>query len=391
MKTISIIVAAYNMEDYLARCLDSVVDHKWDDTVEVIVVNDGSKDNTLQIARQYQTDYPQIITVIDKQNGHYGSCINAALPVAQGKYVKVLDADDWFDPQGFQYLIDKLQNLDNDMVITNYSRLYTSGRTRHKRYSSSDLFDLRETSTSGSSIFPQYVAMHARIATSIALIRNSIFPQYVAMHAVTYRTELLRKMNYRQSEGVCYSDQEWSFYPLFFVETWAFVNADVYQYFLGREGQSMDPVVVKRNTTHVQVVGLHMLEYYSSFNRESLSQSRDADLFRKLYSFIIGIYRRHLLWQSDNDFDPHILAAFDKSIRETSETVYSHLAEEVLRRWIPIRYIKYWRTHSRRLPLGVRFCLAEGLLRRWIYSRYIKYWKTHSRRLPLGVRCFLKV
>jgi glycosyltransferase involved in cell wall biosynthesis len=138
MKTISIIVAAYNMEDYLGRCLDSVVDHKWDDSVEVIVVNDGSKDRTLQIARQYQSEYPQIVTVIDKENGHHGSCTNAALPVAKGKYVKVLDADDWFDTDAFAYLIDKLQTLDSDLVITNYTNHYASRKKKLTRYCSQE-------------------------------------------------------------------------------------------------------------------------------------------------------------------------------------------------------------------------------------------------------------
>jgi glycosyltransferase involved in cell wall biosynthesis len=347
MKTISIIVAAYNMEDYLGRCLDSVVDHKWDDTVEVIVVNDGSKDNTLQIARRYQTDYPQIITVIDKENGHHGSCTNAALPVVKGKYVKVLDADDWFDPQGFQYLIDKLQTLDNDMIITNYSERYVSGKTISKHYCSSDLFDLRETPTSGS----------------------SIFPSHIVMHAVTYRTEFLRKMNYKQSEGVYYSDNEWTFYPLFFVETWAFMNADVYQYSLGRAGQSVDPALSKRNMVQVQVVGLHMLDYYSSFNRESLSKSRDAYLFRKVNGFITGIYNAYLLWWGDKDFVPDRMVSFDNAVRETSETFYNLLSEYILYKWLPIRYIKYWRSYSKRLPLWLRLPLKIG---RRLYNLCLK-------------------
>jgi glycosyltransferase involved in cell wall biosynthesis len=340
MKTISIIVAAYNMEDYLGRCLDSVVDHKWDDTVEVIVVNDGSKDNTLQIARQYQTDYPQIVTVIDKQNGHYGSCINAALPVAKGKYVKVLDADDWFDPQGFQYLIDKLQTLDNDLVITNYSMQYASGKTLHSCYSSSDRFDLRETPSSG----------------------FSIFPENVAMQAVTYRTDLFRKMNYKQSEGVHYSDGEWVIYPLFFMETWAFVNADVYQYFLGRAEQSIAPGIFKKNMAQFQVVKLHMLEYYFSFNRESLSQSRDAYLFHKIKSPIIFVYRSYLIYHSDKDFVPGRMSSFDNAIREINEAFYNQLSEEILHKWLPVRYIKYWRTHSKRLPLWVHFPVRALLM-----------------------------
>jgi glycosyltransferase involved in cell wall biosynthesis len=92
----------------------------------------------LQIARQYQSEYPQIVTVIDKENGHHGSCTNAALPVAKGKYVKVLDADDWFDTDAFAYLIDKLQTLDSDLVITNFSYRYASGKKKLIRYCSQE-------------------------------------------------------------------------------------------------------------------------------------------------------------------------------------------------------------------------------------------------------------
>jgi glycosyltransferase involved in cell wall biosynthesis len=271
--------------------------------------------------------------VIDKENGHYGSCINAALPVAKGKYVKVLDADDWFDPQGFQYLIDTLQTLDNDMVITNYSERHVSGKRIYRYYSSSDRFDIRETPTSD----------------------TFVLPHHVAMQAVTYRTELLRRMNYRQSEGVHYSDGEWVLYPLFFVETWAFINADVYQYFLGRAEQSIASGVFKKNMAQFQVVKLHMLEYYFTFNRESLSKSRDAYLFDEVSNPFLFIYRSYLLWHSENDFVPDKMSSFDNAIRKINEGFYNHLSKETLRRWLPVRYIQYWRTHSKRLPLWVRF------------------------------------
>jgi glycosyltransferase involved in cell wall biosynthesis len=337
MKTISIIVAAYNMEEYLGRCLDSVVDHKWDDSVEVIVVNDGSKDDTLQIARQYQSDYPQIVTVIDKENGHYGSCINAAIPVAKGKYVKLLDADDRFDTKGFEYLLDKLQTLHSDMVITNYSTRYDSGKRIQQRYCSSDSPVVQENPSSS----------------------VSIFPSWIAMHAITYRTELLRKMNYKQSEGICYTDNEWAVYPLFFVNTLAFVNADVYQYLCGRAGQSTDPAVFKRNILQSQEVTIRLLDYYLKFNRESLSKLRDTDLFYRIRGFMIFTwYRFYLLDQLNNDFDAAMMKSLDTAIREKSEVFYNSLGEDVVRRWLPIRYISYWRTHSKRLPLWLRFIAA---------------------------------
>lgn len=86
------------MEKYLRRCLDSlIIDEDGMKQLEVLVINDGSKDSSSQIAHEYQDKYPDTFRVIDKENGNYGSCINRGLKEATGKYVKVLDADDWFD------------------------------------------------------------------------------------------------------------------------------------------------------------------------------------------------------------------------------------------------------------------------------------------------------
>ena len=85
------------MESLLPRCLDSLIINKNLEKLEVWVVNDGSKDRSSVIGHQYEERYPGVINVIDKPNGNYGSCINAALPKCTGKYVKILDSDDSFD------------------------------------------------------------------------------------------------------------------------------------------------------------------------------------------------------------------------------------------------------------------------------------------------------
>lgn len=84
------------MEKYLNKCLDSLLIKTGLEYLEVIVVNDGSSDSSLSIAQAYQQKYPDVFVIIDKTNGNYGSCINAGLPVAKGKYIKILDADDSF-------------------------------------------------------------------------------------------------------------------------------------------------------------------------------------------------------------------------------------------------------------------------------------------------------
>lgn len=88
-KILTIIIPTYNMEKYLRRCLDSlIIDEEGMKQLEVLVINDGSKDSSSQIAHEYQDKYPDTYRVIDKENGNYGSCINIGLKEAKGKYVK---------------------------------------------------------------------------------------------------------------------------------------------------------------------------------------------------------------------------------------------------------------------------------------------------------------
>ena len=103
IKLLTIVIPTYNMEAYLNRCLDSLlVSDEQMQLLEVLVINDGSKDNSSAIAHEYEAKYPNTFRVIDKENGNYGSCVNRGLKEASGKYIKVLDADDWFDTTEFE-------------------------------------------------------------------------------------------------------------------------------------------------------------------------------------------------------------------------------------------------------------------------------------------------
>ena len=93
---LSIVIPAYNIETFLPKCLDSLVYAKNIGDCEIIVVNDGSKDNTLKIAKEYEKNFPSVVRVFDKENGGHGSAVNLGMKVAKGKYFKILDSDDWF-------------------------------------------------------------------------------------------------------------------------------------------------------------------------------------------------------------------------------------------------------------------------------------------------------
>ena len=124
-KLLSIIVPSYNMEGYLPKCLESLVvdDNELLQKLDVIVVNDGSKDHTSEIAHEFEAKYPSVFRVIDKENGHYGSCINAGLRIMRGDFVRIVDSDDSVETDEFvkfiKYLGD-VKHSDPDVVISNF-------------------------------------------------------------------------------------------------------------------------------------------------------------------------------------------------------------------------------------------------------------------------------
>ncbi len=228
-KILSICIPSYNMEDYLQRCVDSMIVDEVLDRLEIIIVNDGSKDGTLSIANNYKERYPQSVIVIDKPNGHYGSCINAALKVATGKYFRIVDADDWVDSKALVELIGVLNTINVDCVCTNFSFRYSNGsRVEHLNVKYNEVFDLNH-----------FVLPH----------------ECLRMHNLTFASDLLHRIDYSQSEGVCYTDLEYVYFPLSCSRSIYFLDVSLYQYFLGREGQSVEfNVLVKNNDHYLKVI-----------------------------------------------------------------------------------------------------------------------------------------
>ena len=239
-KILTVIVPMYNMEQYIEECLNSLVVDNAEKLLEVIVVNDGSTDNSSRLAHSFSDKHPNIFKVIDKANGHYGSCINTGLAAASGKYVKVLDADDFFNSADFNDYLQLLTTCDADMVITDWAKTTIKGKPyRFRRY-------------------PEFYGKTFRIEE---LSPIDTF-RCILMHAITYRTEMLHNIGYHQPEGVCYSDDVWRFTPLTAVKTVVFYPKLIYCYRLGREGQSMDLSVMMRNAKHYLVVANHKLDIW---------------------------------------------------------------------------------------------------------------------------------
>ncbi|MDE6130043.1 MAG: glycosyltransferase, partial [Muribaculaceae bacterium] len=207
-KQISIIIPTYNMEKYIGKCLDSLLIPEFDQ-VEVLVVNDGSKDRSSEIAHSYADRYPGSIRVIDKPNGNYGSCINAALPLATGRYVKVLDADDTFDTETFSKFVALIENVDDDMLITPFVDVDEEG-----------VITRRDTEN--------YYNVNLYSTYAFEEIKDSALALYPTMHRLTYKRSLFDRLDYRQTEGISYTDTEWSMLPMAYIDTIRFT--DIYLY-----------------------------------------------------------------------------------------------------------------------------------------------------------------
>lgn len=96
-KVLTVIVPVYNMEKYIRQCLESLVIGEVLDRIEVLVVLEGSKDGSAEIAYEFVEQYPDTFRIIYKANGGHGSAINTGLMMASGEYVKILDSDDWVE------------------------------------------------------------------------------------------------------------------------------------------------------------------------------------------------------------------------------------------------------------------------------------------------------
>ncbi len=233
-KLLTIVIPAYNMHDYLRRCLDSICIESVMNDVQVIVVNDGSTDDTLQIMHEYEHRYPHYIQVIDKENGNYGSCMNAALPLVEGKYFRTLDADDWYDSDALVRFIKDLWNSDADLVF--------SAMTIHR--------DLLSSVLSHSYFGPSIPAGIDLDIDSVDWESSDMPERTMGPQFLTYRTEVLQNVGMRWTENIFYTDTEYMAKPLRLVHKVRFFNTSIYQYQQGLTGQSMNSEVFSRNIRH---------------------------------------------------------------------------------------------------------------------------------------------
>ena len=256
MKLLSIIIPAYNVSEYINECIDSIICNSYMDYLDIIVINDGSKDDTLEKAIEYERRFPTSIRVIDKENGGHGSGINIGVKLAVGKYLKVLDSDDWFLNDGLEKLIEYIleSKFNPDIIINAYDQIWEN--TNVKKNHRLDMLEKNKV---------------------VSLKDLNDCNYRFTIHSLTIKTSIYKNcVNIQIDEKTVYDDVQYVLYPVQFIETVVYLDDVIYQYRMGTLNQSVNITNMQRNRDKLLNIIKNTYQYY-------LNNCGEMDEFQKEY------------------------------------------------------------------------------------------------------------
>ncbi|RKU65862.1 glycosyltransferase family 2 protein [Parabacteroides sp. AF17-3] len=340
-KVLTIAIAAYNMEQYLSRCLDSLVCINNLDDVEILIINDGSVDATLQIAQKYESLYPLSVKAIDKPNGGWGSVVNLAIMEATGKYFKLLDADDWYESIPFSEFVTYLSTVSCDLLLTPYVLEYIElGKKKpilfqniefNKTYDYSQLVQLRWGK------------------------------DWFDLPSITYRTEILQKNHIIIAECF-YADIEYDYLPLRYIKNFMFIDLSIYRYFIGRAGQSVSREGSTRHYSDHLKITRRVIEYFNAQKQEGTDKIYLEIVKRIAKAKICQNYVVLLCYYLERMEADKLLLDFDNFLRKASAELYNEVEKNL---GIPgLRPIKLWRRYRYNIYQSSFYKLRNIILKR---------------------------
>ncbi|MBE5805348.1 MAG: glycosyltransferase family 2 protein [Clostridiales bacterium] len=236
-KILSISVASYNVEKFIEQAIESYLDCNCKDKLEVLIVNDGSVDNTETIAKKYSEQYPDIIRIINQKNAGPGSTVNTGLKNANGKYFRMIDGDDWIKSDEMDTYIDFLEKNETDMVVTNFIEVDDKTGQQNKKnlkinieYNKEYYFD--------------------DICNNLEL----------NMHNITYKTSLIK--NNLKLDNCFYTDTQYLLYPMKVVKTVAFLKNHIYMYRVSLDTQSVNIKSLQKHCDMHEMVLYELINFY---------------------------------------------------------------------------------------------------------------------------------
>lgn len=318
-KLLSVAIPCYNSQDYVRKAIESVLPGK--DRVEIIVVDDGSKDDTAAIGDEYAAKYPGIVKVVRKENGGHGDAVMAGLAAATGLYFRVLDSDDWLDEEALHKVLAVIDKMDQendtvDLVISNYVyEKVNEGRRKQINYRKTLPVDRKFTWEDV-----------GKWATG----------SYILMHSATYRTELVRSCNMVLPKHTFYVDHLYVCHPMMKVQSMYYIDVDLYRYFIGRADQSVnEKVMLSRMDQQVRVNRLLLTE----LDTDSLENKKQRD-YINYYAEIVTMATITFYLRAGGKENEKKMEDFMAEIKETKPAYFDLITSFPLKRH-PLRALRY--------------------------------------------------
>lgn len=339
-KLLSIVIPVYKVEDYIRKCIESLIvpDKEQFELLDIVIINDGTPDNSAIIAKEYEAKYPSVIRVIDQENRGHGGAWNHGTELAVGKYLFYLDSDDWFDTEELSKLIDYLKTADTDMVMMDdmsyhaATGKYSIGNTKHKDFTPEVVYDADKFDWLGSG--------HGWNMTYA--------------HDTVYRTAMMQKYLPIFCEHVMYDDVSLQAIPIAIAKDFIYTKRNVYRYYIGREGQSFDPKVrAKRAANDVGKVLEFILRWYR-IHWDSIPTGGTREAYSKDMRQSSGAWHYYELCEFPLKISGPALREWDKLIK--TEFPEIKIDRNIrLYRALPVWMFVNWVRFDRLYNKGIRF------------------------------------
>ena len=301
-KILSFVIPSYNSNVFLDTCIPSFAHADVLDELDIIIVNDGSTDETEAVARKYCDQYPGSVRLISQENKGHGGALNTGCAAARGKYLKVIDADDWVETQNLPAFVSFLRSCESDVVLTHYY--------------------MRNITTGESTCWKSYPGEFERSYTFREIMeRWKDFDRVLTFHGVTYRTEFYREKGIRLSEHVFYEDHEFATIPCCYAKSIVPLDLFIYDYRVGDVQQSVSDENQLRRIGHTKAVLERLIREYDALTLAEDDAGREYYCM-KVQGLLLSYYITALLVEKDKKKGRQMAAEMMERIRRELPRAY---------------------------------------------------------------------
>lgn len=306
-KILTIVVPSYNTKKYLEVCLPNMLDKRFLEDIEILLINDGSTDGTEIVLEKYAERFAESVRVINKENGGHGSVINRGIHEAKGKYFKVIDGDDTVETDSLEKFIRFLKkDVNVDMIIAPYYKEYIMDGKKQ-------IEGIQKVETGKEFVFDD-------ICKKIG---------YVPLHEIVYRTELLQKHEIKMQENCYYEDTEYNLYPIPYVRSLIYFDQPIYVYRIGVEGQSININSVIKNRKMLFKIVKNLCIFYEEKCRYNISGPKNKYIINAICEVAANAYAVYLKMPYGKKAK-EMIPKFDKKLMQWSPKVYAAIDSKAI-------------------------------------------------------------